>query len=71
VFYLCRSLRLLCEQRGISSDDMGPDEHKMNLTDSDVTSNHLKEINRLKGERDELRTQLNSLRNKVRVITQL
>ncbi|WAR23393.1 CCD78-like protein [Mya arenaria] len=59
-----RSLRLLCEQRGIAPEDMGPDEHRLGLTDSDVTSNHLKEINRLKGERDELRMQFTSLRNK-------
>lgn len=59
-----RNLRLTCEQRGIETVDLGPDEHKLSLTDSEVTSNHLKEINRLKSERDELRDQLNSMKNK-------
>lgn len=60
-----RNLRLTCEQRGIEAIDLGPDEHKLSFTDSEVTSNHLKEINRLKSERDELRDQLNSMKNKV------
>jgi hypothetical protein len=45
--------------------DLGPDENKLNLSDSDITTNHLKEINRLKSERDDLRDQLNSIKNKV------
>lgn len=59
-----RNLRLICEQRGVDPVDMGPDEHKMSLSESEITSNHLKEISRLKSEREELRDQLNSLKNK-------
>ncbi|KAL4235904.1 hypothetical protein ACF0H5_004294 [Mactra antiquata] len=59
-----RDLRLLCEQRGIDPIDLGPDEHKLSLSDPEITSNHLKEINRLKSEREELRDQLSSLKNK-------
>ncbi|XP_052274268.1 coiled-coil domain-containing protein 78-like isoform X2 [Dreissena polymorpha] len=59
-----RNIRLICEQRGVDPVDLGPDEHKLSLTESEVTSNHLKEINRLKGDREELRMQLNSLKNK-------
>ncbi|XP_053394092.1 coiled-coil domain-containing protein 78-like isoform X2 [Mercenaria mercenaria] len=59
-----RNLRLTCEQRGIDPIDLGPDEHKLSMSDSDITTNHLKEINRLKSERDEIRDQLNSMKNK-------
>ncbi|XP_060564516.1 coiled-coil domain-containing protein 78-like [Ruditapes philippinarum] len=59
-----RNLRLTCEQRGMDPVDLGPDENKLNMSDSDITTNHLKEINRLKSERDDLRDQLNSIKNK-------
>jgi len=58
----------LCEQKGIDAVDMGPDEHKISLTDTEITSNHLREINRLKSEREDMRDQLNSMKNRVSLI---
>ena len=65
VYQYCRNLRLVSEQRGIDPVDMGPDEHKLRLSESELSSGHLKEINRLKGERDELRAQLSNVKHKV------
>ncbi|ESP05627.1 hypothetical protein LOTGIDRAFT_102894 [Lottia gigantea] len=60
-----RNMRQLCEARGISEADMGPDEHHLNLSDADIQSAHLKEIGRLKAELSNMRSDSES--HKIRV----
>ncbi|KAK6188499.1 hypothetical protein SNE40_004662 [Patella caerulea] len=55
-----RNLRQLCESRGVSEAEMGPDEHHMSLGDAEIQSAHLKEIARLKAEMSNVRSDYES-----------
>ena len=58
-------MRLTAEARGIEEDDLGPDEQHLNLDESEVTSGHLREINRLKTELTSKKADLDSIKLKV------
>ena len=60
-----RSLRLQCEQRGLDDIDMGPDEHQLNISDTEIQSAHLREISRLKSEATQLKSDLDTIKTKV------
>ncbi|KAK7100698.1 coiled-coil domain-containing protein 78-like isoform X2 [Littorina saxatilis] len=45
-----RNLRQTCEARGFDKADLGPDEYEMKLSDSEIQSAHMKELDRVKSE---------------------
>ncbi|KAL8606496.1 hypothetical protein ACOMHN_037727 [Nucella lapillus] len=57
-----RNLRQTCEARGFDKEDLGPDETMLRLSDTDIQTSHLKELDKLKGELSRNRGELDTLK---------
>ncbi|XP_041358708.1 coiled-coil domain-containing protein 78-like [Gigantopelta aegis] len=57
-----RNLRQTCEARGMTDIDLGPDEYTLKLSDSELSSSHLKEVSRLNAELARTRGDVDSIK---------
>ena len=62
---MIRELREQVEAHGYDDLELGPDEHKLKLTDRELQSKQQKEINRLREDLNQYSTELESLKIRV------
>lgn len=65
IIKFCRNLRQLCEQRGFEDADMGPDEHEVVMSDTEIQAAQNRENNRLRAQINKLKNDLAAIRVKV------
>lgn len=63
--FCCRNLRQTCEARGFDKADLGPDEYEMKLSDSEIQSAHMKELDRVKSELARTKNETDTLKMRV------
>ncbi|XP_025111599.1 coiled-coil domain-containing protein 78-like isoform X2 [Pomacea canaliculata] len=57
-----RNLRQTCEARNFDAADLGPDENELKLSDTEIQTSHLREVDRVKGELAKVRNDLDALK---------
>lgn len=57
-----RNLRQTCEMRGFEVADLGPDEYELKLSEQEVQTSHLRELDRVRGELAKTKNDLDALK---------
>ena len=60
-----RNLRQICEARGFENSDLGPDEHEIKLSDFEIESSHLRELDKVNKELVHVKNELDAMKIKV------